>query len=263
MIAPTSQSDTQLARVALGPPLRRNILFASAPSIVDSSNGASVATPDVLRGLAAAGFECQAFCTPRLDFHTEVCFEDVVGATREPFRVQPSICGSERARVLSTRRQAVPITIIRLESTRHVSLRAEELQTVLEFFEKFLDVYRPDVVITYGGDPTTLGMIAIAKRRGIPVVFAIHNFAYAKLHLFAQVDYCIVPSRFAQRFYRDQAGVLAHARPNPVDWQRVRAEGGQSPLRDVHQSVAAQGRLSARPHRRRAVIQGVKFGFRF
>ncbi len=38
-------------------------------------------------------------------------------------------------------------------------------------------------------------MIALAKRRGIPVVFAIHNFAYVKACIpLAQVDYCIVPS---------------------------------------------------------------------
>ena len=33
-------------------------------------------------------------------------------------------------------------------------------------------------MLTYGGDPITLGMIAEARRRTIPVVFALHNFAY-------------------------------------------------------------------------------------
>ena len=40
--------------------------------------------------------------------------------------------------------------------------------------------YRPDVMLTYGGDPITHGMIALARRRGIPVVFAIHNFGYTQ-----------------------------------------------------------------------------------
>ena len=35
-------------------------------------------------------------------------------------------------------------------------------------------------------------MIAVAKRRGIPVVFAIHNFGYTDPRHFSQVDYCIV-----------------------------------------------------------------------
>ncbi len=46
---------------------RRNVVLASAHSIVDFSNGASLATLDVLQGLGEFGLECQAFCTSRLD----------------------------------------------------------------------------------------------------------------------------------------------------------------------------------------------------
>ena len=103
-----------------GQPRReRKILFASAHSIVDFSNGASVATLDVLQGLATAGFDCQAFCTSRLDFQQEVCLEQIVGDLREPYQIRPSICGGERARLLFTRRHRVPITVVRLESSRH------------------------------------------------------------------------------------------------------------------------------------------------
>ena len=48
-----------------GPRPAKRVLFASAHSIVDFSNGALVATLDVLQGLTTAGFECQAFCTSR------------------------------------------------------------------------------------------------------------------------------------------------------------------------------------------------------
>ena len=65
-------------------------------------------------------------------------------------------------------------------------------------------------------------MIAVAKRRGIPVVFAIHNFGYNDLRHFSHVDYCIVPSQFARRHYRDKLGLDCQALPNPVDWERVR-----------------------------------------
>jgi hypothetical protein len=70
--------------------------------------------------------------------------------------------------VLYTRRHRVPITVIRLESSRHTRQRPEEVQTVLGFFEKFLDANTPDAMITYGGDPTTQGMISLAKQRRIP-----------------------------------------------------------------------------------------------
>ena len=161
--------------LVLSPP-RRKILFASAHSVVDFSNGASVATLDLLQGLTTVGFDCQAFCTPKLDLHQEVCFEKIISDLHEPYQVRPSVCGADRAKVLYTRRHQVPITVIRLESTRHVRQSPEEVQTVLQFFLRFLEIYRPDVLLTYGGDPVTVGMIVLARRRGIPVVFAIHNF---------------------------------------------------------------------------------------
>jgi glycosyltransferase involved in cell wall biosynthesis len=204
--------------------LARRVVFASSHSIVDFSNGASVATADMLQALSTAGFKRRAFCTPKLDFHAEVPVEEIVGATREPYQIQPTLCGTERARVLYTRCATVPVTIIRLESTRHGTTRREEVQTVLGFFRKFLDVKRPDVVLTYGGDPITLGMIAEAKQRQIPVVFALHNFAYTNPRYFSNMDYCIVASEFARRHYRDEVGLDCHVLAYPIDWERVRVE---------------------------------------
>ena len=72
--------------------------------------------------------------------------------------------------------------------------------------------------------PITQGMIAVAKRRGIPVVFAIHNFAYTRR-----------PALFAGRLLHRavrvrapalsrQVGLDCQALPNPVDWERVRVD---------------------------------------
>ena len=146
--------------------------------------------------------------------------------------------------MLYTRRRDVPITFIRQDSTRHVQQSRADIQTVLRFFARFLDVYRPDVLLTYGGDPITQGMIAVARLRGIPVVFAIHNFGYTQLQHFAKVDFCIVPSEFARRHYRDKLGLDCRALPNPVDWDRVRVDDPEPRLRHVREPRALQGGLS-------------------
>jgi glycosyltransferase involved in cell wall biosynthesis len=208
----------------IGKHAANKILFASVHSILDFSNGASVATMDVLQGLTARGFECQAFCTAKLDLQTEVSFEKMIGDLHEPFEVRPSVCGTDQAPILYTRRGRVPITFIRQSSTRHVTQSREEVQTVLRFFAKFLDVFRPDVLFTYGGDPITQGMIAVARHRRIPVVFAIHNFGYTDIRHFSNVDYCFVPSEFARAHYRDKLGLDCRVLPNPVDWERVRVD---------------------------------------
>ena len=61
---------------------KKRILFASVHSVLDFSNGASVATLDILQGLATLGFECQVFCTAKLDIHDEVSFEKMIGDRR-------------------------------------------------------------------------------------------------------------------------------------------------------------------------------------
>ncbi len=203
---------------------RQRILFASAHSIVDFSNGASVATLDVLQQLAAVGFECQAFCTSRLDLQQDVSLERIIGDLGEPLQARPSVCGSEHAQILYTRRRRMPITVIRLESTRHTQQRPAEVRSVLEFFRTFLDAFAPDVMITYGGDPTTQGMIRLAKERGIAVVFMIHNFGYSTTQAFRNVDYCLVASEFARQYYREAVGLDCQVIPYAVDWERARVE---------------------------------------
>jgi glycosyltransferase involved in cell wall biosynthesis len=79
-------------------------------------------------------------------------------------------------------------------------------------------------MLTCGGDPITVGMIDLARRHKIPVVFAIHNLGYQKAPPLTSVDYCIVASEFARRYYRDQVGLNCHILPNPVDWDRFRVE---------------------------------------
>ena len=203
---------------------KRKVVFASAHSIVDFSNGASVATLDVLRGLGARGFECRAFCTPKMDLHNGSRLEQVLDSSGEFYQVISAVCGAERARVLYMQRHHVPITVVNLDSSPQVGMQPADVHTVLGFFRSFLEIDQPDVMLTYGGDPITNGMVDMARRRGIPIVFAIDNLQYFDPRPFANVDYCIVPSQFAQRYYRDQVGFNCHALSNSVDWERVRAK---------------------------------------
>jgi glycosyltransferase involved in cell wall biosynthesis len=199
----------------------RKIVFASGHSVLDFSSGAAVASMDLLQGLAASGFLCQAFCSPKLDFDHDVPLEEMVAKLGEPCEVCPSVSGANAARVLYTQRGPVRVTIVRLDSTIHPAQSQEEVATVLQFFREFLANCRPDVMLTYGWDAITQGMIALAKRQDIPVVFSIHNFAYTELTPFWKVDYCIVPSEFARRHYWETLGLACKALPNPVDWDRV------------------------------------------
>src|SRR5262249_47481974 len=83
----------------------------------------------------------------------------------------------------------------------------QEVACFLALYERLLERFRPDLVLTYGGDWVAQEIMAQAKRRTIPVVFALHNFAYQGAELFRPVDAVLVPSRFAQAHYRRTLGL--------------------------------------------------------
>ncbi len=76
---------------------------------------------------------------------------------------------------------------------------------------------RPDLVWTYGGDPVSCELHQLVKQLGIPILFALHNFAYRDAAVFAPIDYAIVPTEFAQRFYRDTLGLQCRKLPLVMD----------------------------------------------
>src|SRR5438094_25380 len=77
------------------------------------------------------------------------------------------------------------------------------------------------------GDPATRGVMDCARRRGLKVVFALHNFAYHDAGPFRDVDAVFVPSRTAQEHYRRTLGLGSAALPGPWNWERVRCPAGQ------------------------------------
>ncbi len=132
--------------------------------------------------------------------------------------------------MLSTHLGDLCVTIFRNQFTRLGPLRPEQC-AFLALYERFLDADPPDAVLTYGGDPLAAAMRELTRRRKIPVVFALHNFAYHDPRAFAQVDYVVVPSQFSKDFYRRRLGLECHVLPNVIDPQRVLAAdgGGWSP----------------------------------
>ena len=78
--------------------------------------------------------------------------------------------------------------------------------------EIFLRANRPDLVWTYGGDPVSRRLQQIVRQLGIPLLFALHNFAYRDRTLFAATDRVIVPTELRGGFTgRSRAGMRGAA----------------------------------------------------
>ncbi len=64
----------------------------------------------------------------------------------------------------------VPITMFENGSTRGGWFGPREVEAFLAACEIFLRKNRPDIVITYGGDPVSIAVQRLVKRLGTPVV---------------------------------------------------------------------------------------------
>jgi glycosyltransferase involved in cell wall biosynthesis len=202
-------------------PKIRRIVFASPHCLVDFTSGAAMATLDGLKLLAGQGFSCEAFCGSMMDAPEETLLEEVLAKQQVAYQARRARVGGYEARMLFTVQQEVPVTVFQGGSTRGLWMSGPEIEAFLAAFQTFCDRNRPDVLVTYGGDPVAQEIVLRAKLRDIPVVFALHNFSYQEAEPFRRVDYVVVPSQFARQHYWEKLGLACQHLPNPIDPRRV------------------------------------------
>jgi glycosyltransferase involved in cell wall biosynthesis len=81
--------------------------------------------------------------------------------------------------------------------------------------------FRPNVVLTYGGDPASRTVVPIATGAGAGAVFWVQNFAYRSTEAFRGCAAVVVPSTCARDYYRATLGVDPIVLPVVVDPARV------------------------------------------
>jgi len=172
----------------------------------------------LMRGLARLGHPVGVLCGTAIDAGPVEDPADFLAARGLPYaagRAGEPPC-------LTLVDGGVPVTIYR----RHLGpLRAPDRAEVHDFGRLLgaaLARLRPDVLVTYGGDPLTLGVLAEARRMGIATAFLLHNFAYHDRGLFADVDAVVVPSRYSADHYRAALGLECVVLLNLIDLERVR-----------------------------------------
>jgi glycosyltransferase involved in cell wall biosynthesis len=228
--APARKPDTQALprwRVGLSDRMpkggNRRLLFCSYHCYADPSSGAALCTRELLELLAQRGWSCRVFSGPYLDFEQSLSLPKLLSSDQIPFEEKVTIAGAAPFSLYRFVHGGVPVQIFDSPLSRPFETASrEEGLCFLALYERLLERLQPDLVLTYGGDWLAEQIIAQAKRRGIPVVFALHNFAYTSADFFRPVDAVLVPSRFAQEHYRRALGLKSTPIPGPWDWNRVR-----------------------------------------
>jgi glycosyltransferase involved in cell wall biosynthesis len=198
------------------------VLFCSYHCILDPSSGAALSTRDLLELLTAHGWVCGALCGPQLDFEAGASLESVLRGHGLPFEVRAAPAGAAPFRLFHLTINGVPITLYEPAPTAKGT--PTEGAEFPDLFSGVVDRFRPDLLLTYGGDARIQDVMRRAKRRGLGVVFCLHNFAYHGKALFDPADAVWVPSRFTQDHYRRTLGLECTAIPNVLDWSRLRCD---------------------------------------
>ena len=203
-------------------PLER-LLFASVHGYLDPASGAALATRDLLELLTTRRVDCRVLSTGVLDFEVETPLEttlDALGESTE--RAEVDLPSGRTAEIFDLTVQGVRVALLPTASSRaERAPTRDEGALFLELFDQILDRFKPQILLTYGGHPANLEAMARARRKGIAVVFHLHNFAYDDLRAFQDANAVLVPSEYARRFYRRKLGLETVAIPYPLRLDRV------------------------------------------
>jgi glycosyltransferase involved in cell wall biosynthesis len=199
------------------------LLFCSYHGYLDPSSGAALATRDLLELLSQRGWTCKVLCGPRLDYELKRPFAQLLSEAKLEYAIAHGLAGTSPFSLYEFQQEGVAVSAFDLPDTPpHEPPSKAEGKAFLHLYTEILDEFQPDILLTYGGEWVEQDVIRLAKERGIRVVFVIHNLLYKATSLFDRVDAILVPSRYAQEYYRKMLGVESTAIPGPWNWDRIR-----------------------------------------
>lgn len=199
---------------------RPRLLFASYHCFDDPSSGAALCTRDLFDLLTPRGWACGVATGPHLDFDRGGPVGQLLVGRQgvESLRGQS---GNLTFSIYNSSAGGYPVSLFEPDppsARRHPS--PVEATSFLEFVERVVRRFRPDVVLTYGGDPASMGIVELSRRAGCKVAFWLHNYAYTSADLFRRCDAVIVPAEANRDHYRTALGIEPVVLPGP--WNPAR-----------------------------------------
>ena len=178
------------------------ILFASPYCLLDTTNGAALATQELLIQLAERGFPCEVVTTSICDPKREVLMDEVLS-----HHSSAKITKSEMIKdvpCIEVNDGVLPHTILMTRSSHRPALRSAEEEALLSLVERRIGEFQPNLLLTYGGLQAERRIHRLARQHKIPVAFYLHNSVYKRTETFTDVDLILVPSKFLSDFYKER-----------------------------------------------------------
>ncbi|VTS07966.1 glycosyl transferase family 2 : Glycosyltransferase OS=Singulisphaera acidiphila (strain ATCC BAA-1392 / DSM 18658 / VKM B-2454 / MOB10) GN=Sinac_4472 PE=4 SV=1: Glycos_transf_2: Glycos_transf_1 [Tuwongella immobilis] len=200
-----------------GPP---RIFFASYHCFHDPASGAALCTRDLFDLLTAKGWPCGVLTGPNLDspglpLHDRLQNQPEFSHDRGWF-------GSLTLSRFRTQNAGYPVQLIAPDPpAANRPPTTIEAQAFGHFLNEELARFRPDIVLSYGGDLASQLVPPIARSVGAKPLFWLHNRSYTDAKIFDPYDAVIVPAEAARHYYQSQLGIQPTVLPGPWNWART------------------------------------------
>ncbi len=186
---------------------RKKLLFVSYHSLIDPASGAAVSVCDLLDALGKyRDWEIRSLTGPVLDFPHPVDVRKLLAAQEFPFETR-SLRNGDAAFDLVGFRAPHYTGLSFLPPDPNFEPSGVYADTFVGIYDDLLDQWRPDVLLSYGGQSFMPRMFRAARQRGVRTVFTLFNFAYHRTDCFDGVDVLHVPSQYAAEVYRKRLGL--------------------------------------------------------
>jgi glycosyltransferase involved in cell wall biosynthesis len=185
------------------------LLLLLIQSPFDGSSGAAVSMRHMAYLLAKSGWQVHALSTDLTEGDATNVFPHAARISRE--------CDANTENQAILRVQHEGITFELIECGQHSPEHARVNR--FDFFDRryveILDTFRPDLILTFGATHADLHRRAIARTRGIRVIFTLHNLAYLRDSI-QEYDELLVPSAFMANRYAAAGYQQVHRLPPPM-----------------------------------------------
>ena len=210
------------------------ILLAIHNAYTDSTSGAAHSMRILMQWLTEGGHDCRVLSTARFDARPPDNLDRHLAELDVPLRRS----APSKTFVRSVRKPAntvvgrptvdftlagVPVTMLLTRGLPGSEADRFECEQFLFAFDRAVDHFKPDVLVTYGGHSVVQEAMSRARRRGILTVFSLRNYGYEDRVYYRHVDHVFTCSPYLSETYRQRIGLRSTGIESPIDWSEVEA----------------------------------------
>ncbi|HEY0546417.1 MAG TPA: hypothetical protein VGC91_13650 [Pyrinomonadaceae bacterium] len=195
-----------------------HVLLALPQFPHDPSSGAARTATTICEMLAAAGFAVHALATTASEGDELLDVRRVLADGGIDVHLTTEGGG---ATVLRYAHREIEHTLLDINDSELSNWQETYSSQYDLLFEEELARFRPQILLTYGGQKGDVRRQRRARSLGCHVVFALFNLGYFSSGFFDQVDSVLTPSEFLSTRYREKLDLHSTSLPTPLHLEDV------------------------------------------